>query len=216
MRVYKLPKIKFPKILSFKGVSFLLVSVLVLSLLIILFLSKSLNLSKAGILLQDRKLTASLKIAEKDDQAFKEFLRNLGVQENLTGDITLTVDETTAGQLQQFLPQDTVLKISGKSIEFSSDNLSFFEIFTKRFINSGEELQSAQNEGSLKVKDLGEGKFEIEIDNPEQVINSATLSGKLKISKEEEASGIWQSFAKLAKIKVRVGPHSLWGVVTLR
>ncbi|OGE69253.1 hypothetical protein A3J21_02960 [Candidatus Daviesbacteria bacterium RIFCSPLOWO2_02_FULL_43_11] len=103
------------------------------------------------------------------------------------------------------------MKVRPKSIELNS------QVPPDLVGKAAEEkfLQSASGDGNIKVKDLGGGSFEVEIDNPEQVLASATMSGKLKLSQEASDSSLWQMLAKLAKIKLKVDRNTLWGVVVL-
>lgn len=167
--------------------------------------------SKAEVFIEDEQVVASFHITSKDQGDLKEFTKNLGVEGDFTKGLAVTLDRESLAYLRNFLPLETTLEIGPKSIKFGSSEPIFFGQGLEEKL-----LRSAQEEGSFKVRDLGGGNFEIEIDNPEQVLSSATESGKLKFSQGTKEQDLWQILSKLAKIKLKVGGRTIFGAVILR
>lgn len=168
--------------------------------------------SKARVFIDGQKVFATFTIAPKDRESLEKFSRNLGLEEDFTKGVAVGLDEQSVNFLKNFLPKEVNLQIRPKSIEFQSQ----VPLGLLSQVSEEKFLQSASGDGNFKVKDLGGGSFEVEIDNPEQVLSSATASGQLKLSQEASDRSLWQMLAKLAKIKVSVDRHTLWGVVVLR
>lgn len=160
--------------------------------------------SKAQVFLDGQQVVATFTVVPKDRENVEQFSRNLGLEEDFTRGIAVSLDEQSVSFLKNFLPKEINLRIRPKSIEFGAQLLAEDEL-----------LLSATGEGSFKVQDFGGGSFEVEIDNPEQVLSSATRSGKLRLSQGALDRSLWQMLSKLAKIKVSVDGHTLWGVVVL-
>lgn len=103
------------------------------------------------------------------------------------------------------------LKFQPKIISF--DNKKTFNPFD---LSKADLLENPSLGGDIKVLSLGENGYSVVIDNPEKVINDATMSGKLKLSEELTNSKWWQVLPKLAKIKLNIDDGSLNGTVILK
>ncbi len=203
----KLPKIR--KLFAL-GIALILTTIILAGYL--LGVQNIFDNSKAQVYIEGGKLAATFNIAPKDRESLEKFSRNLGLEEDFTKGVVVGLDEQSLNFLKNFLPREVNLKVRPKSIEFQSQApLSLLSQTSEEKF-----LQSASGDGNIKVKDLGGGSFEVEIDNPEQVLASATASGKLKLSQEAADRNLWQILAKLAKIKVSVDGRALWGDVVLR
>lgn len=103
------------------------------------------------------------------------------------------------------------LKFQPKVISF--DNKKTFNPFV---LPKDNPLENPSLEGNIKVLPLGENGYSVIIDNPEKVINEATMSGKLNLSEELTNSKWWQLLVKLAKIELKIDNDLLSGVIILK
>ncbi|KKS69148.1 hypothetical protein A3A14_01820 [Candidatus Daviesbacteria bacterium RIFCSPLOWO2_01_FULL_43_38] len=204
-------QLKLPEIRKFfaLGVALILATIILAGYL--LGVQNIFDNSRAQVYIEGEKVVATFTIAPKDRESLEQFSGNLGLEGDFTKGVVVGLDEQSLSFLKNFLPREVNLKVRPKSIELNS------QVPPDLVGKAAEEkfLQSASGDGNIKVKDLGGGSFEVEIDNPEQVLASATMSGKLKLSQEASDSSLWQMLAKLAKIKLKVDRNTLWGVVVL-
>lgn len=166
--------------------------------------------SKVKVSLSGQKIQAEFEIAPFDRDNLENFSRRLGVSDEFVKGVSLDIDEETAEKLEAFLPAEASMRVLPDRVEFSGNGREASEISI-----DDETLQSAALGGALKVEELGGGNFRIEIDNPKQVLSEATASGKLRLSPSLTTAEFWQLIAKVARIKLKVGGHSLEGVVAL-
>lgn len=167
--------------------------------------------SRAKIYLSRHKVVAEFQIAPYDRENLGKFTHTLGAGDAFAQGFSAEVDEQTAESLKTFLPIEVKMNIFPGKIDFSSNGQSSLS----RLSEGSEIFQSAAGEGALKVEDLGGRNFQIEIENPKQVLSQATVSGKLRLSQSLSTSGFWQLAAKLAKIKLKVNDRFLEGTVVL-
>lgn len=168
--------------------------------------------STAKVSLSGQRVVVNFKISSFDRGNLAQFVQNLGVSDDFTKGLSVTVDEQTAKSLEGFLPQEVTLRVLPKEIRFESAGWGGFSRSTLDY----KTLESAYREGKIEVIDLGGGKFEIKIENPGKVLSEATTSGKLRLSEQLTKEGLWQILSKFARIDLEVSKKVLEGSAVLR
>lgn len=183
-------------------------------------IQKSFNPSLASFTLDKTDLKIRFKIVSSDKDAFKSFIKNLGLNNVEEAEINIKLGNETAEFLNTMMqrnhlavgePVNLNLRILSKEIDF--DNKKIFGPFdsTSEYL-----LESPSGLGSIKTDVLGENSYSIEIDNPAKAMAEGTLSGKLKLSDKLIDSGWWQVLTKLAKINLKIEDGALTGAIFLK
>lgn len=167
--------------------------------------------SKVRVFLSGQQVVTQFQITPFDQENLTKFSQSLEFGEDFVQGFTISIDDKTSDSLKDFLPLEASLKILPKEVMFSSNG---WNGLSKIPLNN-ELFQSAYQEGKIKVEDLGGGNFQIDIENPAQVLSDATISGKLRLSEQLIKGGLWQRLSKFARISLKVGNRSVEGVATL-
>jgi hypothetical protein len=182
------------------------------------FESKFLNLfsqnpfkkqSQTRVTLSDHKLNFKFDIAEQDSRKFSAFLSNLNSGKNKVQSVSISLDENAVDVLVPVLPADLNLQIGEKSIEFSNKSLGGLQnALVKNDINF------STMGGTLKAKFSDTTKYQIQIENPDRLVNHATSSGILTLSSKLE--GLFKTLPEIATIELNVSGKALSGKIVLK
>lgn len=164
--------------------------------------------SKANIFIKDKNLSITFQINDKDQANLNKFINNLGVDNKFTEGVSLELDQDSLNLISQSLPAEVNLAFEDKQLEFSSKNLPS--------LNSSLPIKSYQfatEDAKLELKYTTANDYSLEISEPQKLIQSATYSGKMHLSKQLE--GLFPIMSKIARIKIRASGKSLQGNIFL-
>lgn len=161
--------------------------------------------SEANITLEGQDLDLTFNILPQDQQMANEFSQSLGVDNSWEQGIKVVISSQAEDFIKNYLPLKVNLNFTAKRLQFSSEpnNASLTE----------PNLIPATSSAGVKLGELTDSGYQVEIDDPSLVFNQAAERGQIRIS--PKAAAIWQLLAKLAKITVKLRPHSLIGEIDL-
>lgn len=165
--------------------------------------------SQVNISLTDLKLNFNFELIEEDEEKFRNFISNwFGVDEEVKN-LSLEIDEDLKAMLLPNLPADLDLKISDKTIEFKSKSSLILQ--TALIKN---DFEFATGSGKLFVKYSDPLRYELKIENPNDLVFYATSFGILTAS--ERLDGLFKSLPQVATIELNVNGKSISGSIVLK
>lgn len=197
---------------------FLLFFILILALIsiyILQFNSKFLDTkilqkkSIASIYTQNNNLKIDFNLTNSDKDKAIAFSNNLGVSSDFLEGLTLTLDPNSLDQIKSNLPLEVNLEFNDKSLNLTN--------FSNVNLNSSIPTQNyeiATGSGRLTFKTRGSKDYDLTILDPDEVVNYATSSGKLYLSKQIEQ--LFPMLSKIAKITLVVKDKNVSGVILLK
>lgn len=168
--------------------------------------------STAQINLEGQDVTVNFKINKEDQTKLEQFSQNLGVGNEWTKGISLSLDEQTVLLLQTYLPSEVKLNIEPNKIVFSSQTKENSTFIDPQMLSTSSPSAEAQK---IHMENLSDG-YSVEITDPDQVLTQAVNTGQVKLSDKLTSQGLWQLLAKLDRIKLEVHGHDLSGEILLR
>lgn len=165
--------------------------------------------SRLNISLTDLKVNLDFNLTEEDKPKFQEFIGNwFGVTEEVKN-VSLGVDKGLKAFLLPNLPAELALKISEKSLEFVGQNSPGLQ---NALINT--DLEFATGSAKLSLKYLDATRFQLAIENPDDLVYYATSSGMITAS--DKVEGLFKSLPRVATIEVNVNGKNISGKVVLK
>lgn len=165
--------------------------------------------SELKVSLVDKKLNLTFEILEEDKSAFNAFVNNwFGVNEEIKT-LSFGIDDNIAQALKPSLPTNLSLKITDKSL---SVNSAIIPGLQNALIKSDFELATGSSRLELEYSDPS--KYQLKIEDPMDLANYATESGKLTASKKLE--GLFKSLPKVATMDLSVNGKNISGSIVLK
>ncbi|MBI4039844.1 hypothetical protein HY389_00630 [Candidatus Daviesbacteria bacterium] len=166
--------------------------------------------STARIYLEGQILKVNFKIVSQDLPKIEQFSQNLGISSSWTQGITVTLDEASIAKLQPYLPQEVNLSVGERKLLLQNTNPP--TTLVSSLPKQNQEI--ATGGGRLKLNAFASQGYEIEISSPSGLLNEATRTGSLKLSKKLDD---WLGLVdKIANIKVRMSQNFLSVDLNLR
>ncbi|MBI2011365.1 hypothetical protein HYS91_01220 [Candidatus Daviesbacteria bacterium] len=165
--------------------------------------------SKASIYTNGNNLKIDFKISNKDMSKAVDFSNRLKIGTSWVEGIEIDLDSESIQKLNQHLPLEVALDFQNKGLAFKSNSRSI--------LNSGlpgESFELASNSGKLSFKSQAGGDYAISVKNPTALIQHATESGKLFISKKLD--GLFPILNKVDTISIDVRGKNLTGSILLK
>lgn len=157
----------------------------------------------------DSKIKLAFDLTEEDKPKFRSFIRNWFGTEEEVSDLSFGIDNNMISMLSQNVPVALKLTISDKSLSFNSSILSGLQ---NPLIKSDFEL--ATGSSKLNVEYSDSSKYQLKLENPYDLVNYATASGKLTASSKLE--GLFKSLPKVSTIELNVNGKSISGQIILK
>lgn len=171
-------------------------------------LSKFLPVSYADFSVSSGKTNLTFFIDPKDEKTYKALISELGVDE--AKNISFQFDDKTTQFLSKLSPQRlTITFLNDKDIRFSSEKLPGLPSAL-----SGKNIQFATKSGTLNINYQDEKDFVLYTKNPDVLLEEATKSGRVYLSKE--IGDIFPIASKVATMKVSVDSGAVSGEITLK
>jgi hypothetical protein len=159
--------------------------------------------------LVDSKISLSFDLIEEDKLKFVSFINNwFGVDEEIQT-LSFGIDDNLATMVSQNLPVNLNLKVSDKSIEFNSLMVAGLQNTLVK-----NDIEFATGSSKLNAQVTDSSKYQIRIDDPEDLLNYATASGMLTTSAKIE--GLFKTFPKVATIELNVNGKNISGKIVLK
>lgn len=165
--------------------------------------------STAEISISGEKLVIKFNILDKDKKAVSDFSSNLNVRDNWIEGISLSLDKKSLDGLAPILPAKVNLKFTSKRADFISSDLP-----SLRTSAGSTKYEFSTGSAGLKLNMRGEQDYGLEINKPEQLLNYATMSGQITLSKKLDP--VFPLFSKIARIELRVNGKNINGFVELK
>jgi len=165
--------------------------------------------SRLNISLTDSKVNLNFNLTEEDKPKFLAFIRNwFGITEEVKN-ISLGLDKNLKTFLAPNLPADLNLKISEKSLEFTGQNTPGLQ---NALIKT--DLEFSTGSARLSLKYLDASRFQLAIENPEDLVYYATSSGVVTAS--DKLEGLFKSLPRVATIDMNVNGKNISGRIILK
>jgi len=155
------------------------------------------------------RLVFQFKIIDSDKSKVEMLSQRLGIRSNWTEGASITLNQESLVQLAPLLPIEADIRFEGNDILISKVGLGS--------LNSSlpdAEFEYASGSGSLKLKSQGMQNFDLSIVNPNQVLRSASESGKLYLSRQ--LGGIMLLLDQVQTIDLKVNGDSLLGKIRIK
>lgn len=165
--------------------------------------------SRVQASLIDSKLNLNFDLIPEDKAKFALFVKNWFGADQEVKTLSFGIDENMEAMLSQNLPVNLKLRVSEKSLEFNSDVVAGLQ---NPLIKS--DIEFATGSAELKGQVTDSSKYQIRIDNPADLLNYATASGKLVASSKIE--GLFKTLSKVATIELNVNGKSISGSIKLK
>lgn len=165
--------------------------------------------SSVNVSLDGSKLNLGFDITEEDKPKFREFVNNwFGSNEEIKN-LSFGLDENIIPILNPSLPIGLNLKISPKALEFRSQSIpSLQDALIKN------DFEFATGSSVLSVKYFSPSKYQVGIENPDDLAFYATSSGVLTRSSNIE--GLFKRLSKVATIELSVSSKNIAGKIVLK
>lgn len=159
--------------------------------------------------LVDSKLNLNFDLILEDKAKFASFIENwFGTNEEITS-LSFGVDENIKKILNQNLPVDLKLTITDKSLVFNSSLVAGLQ---NPLIKS--DIEFATGSSKLDIQYTDSAKYQLKIEDPADLANYATASGKLTASTKLE--GLFKTLPKVATIELNVSGKNISGSIKLK
>lgn len=171
---------------------------------------RSLNPSQVNISLEKTDLKIRAKINPADSTNIESFFRTLEIENPGESELDIKLGDQAASYIEKIMLKNNLITDNSRLVNLNlkiSTNQIYFDnkkVFGPFDISEENLLDNPSDSGNLRIKELGDSEYLIEIDNPEKVLAEGTLSGKLKLSDNLLDSKWWQILSKLAKINLKV------------
>jgi hypothetical protein len=168
-----------------------------------------LEASTAEFFIQEGYLKFNFKVTNNDKLKAIEFNRRLGVGGDYLEGISFKLDPDSLNKLQPIMPIHVNLNIDDDKVTFSSKGSN---LLSPGF--SGQNYNIATGSGKLSFQAKDSQSFDLQIQDPEPVLQYATGSGQLHLS--SKLNPMFPILQKVATIKVSVDGKNVNGEVTLK
>lgn len=165
--------------------------------------------SQVNVSIVDNKLNLNFELIDEDKTPFKSFINNwFGVDEEVKS-LSFGIDENLKSQIAPNLPVDLNMEVSEKQLDFKSQSISPLQ---NPLVKT--DIDFATGSGSLKVKYTDNSKYQIQIENPDELVRYATSSGILAVS--SKISGLFQTLPKISTIELILNGKNIAGKIVLK
>lgn len=165
--------------------------------------------SQVNVSLVDSKLNLNFELIPEDELRFASFIRNwFGIDERVKT-VSFGIDENMTNALKANLPVNLKLIVDERSLGFNSNIVSGLK---NPLINSDVEFATGSSKMNAQVTDSS--RYQIKLENPEDLVNYATSSGMLTTSSKIE--GLFKSLSKVATIELNVNGKNISGKIVLK
>lgn len=208
----KASKKKFPEFKVNRVLLLSIVSVVVLALIgVTVFLNYTgfFDTSQATIFANQGGVGFKFNIAKKDQVKAEEFAQSLGMGDSWQKNMSLKFDSETMNKLNGSLPVTLVLNFKDNEIDFQTPGVKFLNTGS-----SGSDFTFASGSGMLKMHQVSDKTFSLNLKNPGDLEQSATESGQIYLSPQIEQ--LFQVGQKIDTIDLRVDSGNIAGSIKLK
>jgi hypothetical protein len=165
--------------------------------------------SSTDLYIEDGYLKFKSKITNNDKLKVIEFNRRLGVSGDYLEGVAIKLDPDSLSKLQPLMPVHV-------SLDFDNDRVNFFSqgknLLSPGF--SGQNANISTGSGKLSFQANNAQSFNLEIQDPEPVLQYATQSGQLHLS--SKLNGLFPILDRVAIINLTVNGKNINGEVKLK
>lgn len=165
--------------------------------------------SIAELSLDSGKLSIKFNIDQDDLILANNLSSNLGIDNKWQQGLSFELDDSTASKLKPLLPAKLNIKFFANKLLLSTSGLPNLKTALSK-----KEFNFATGAAYLKVTYASETNYSLQINDPIPLVNFATVSGKLTLSKKTE--GLFPILKRIAKIEFEVNGKSVSGVILLK
>jgi hypothetical protein len=165
--------------------------------------------SQAKLFVEEGSLKINFQITPEDEKSLKFFNQKLGVSDSYLQGIALKIDEATQKKLQSFLPVHLDLQIGEDKIMFDSGILTGF---ASSLVT--ETTEFATGSSKLKMSQYSPTQMEVDINQPEPLLQYATSSGQFVLS--DKLQPLYPILGRVSAIKMSVNGKSVSGKVKIK
>lgn len=173
--------------------------------------------SLATLYIDDNKVKVKFNIADKDRLDALEFSRKLGASEAWMEGISLDLDSGTRNKLSQVLPLELFVSFRKDSLKFKSTQSSFAAKFKNKALQSAQsksDFEFATGSGKISLKSQNERDFSLDIKDPSPLLQYATESGQIYLSKK--VYDMFPISGNIARIEISVNGKDVSGEILLK
>ena len=172
------------------------------------YFDRFLPISYVDFKVSSGKTNLTFSIDKKDEENYKAFLNNLGVSE--TPSLSFQLDDKTTQFLSGLAPQRfNITFINDKDMKFNSVQLPALPSAL-----SGKSIDFATKSATLNIHYQDEKDFTFAAKDPGVLLEEATKSSKVYVSKEIQE--LFPIASKVATMKVSVDSGSVSGEILLK
>lgn len=165
--------------------------------------------SSVDVFIEGNHLNFKFKIVKKETPNFSKFAQNLGVNLSVFDNLSLELDKDSLEKISSILPVTLFLEIDPKSIKFSDKSLN-----PLKSAISKSTFNFATGSGKLELNSESAQDFYINITDPKPLLEYATASGQINLSKK--TYDMFPILSKIARMELRVNGRSMSGEFVLR
>ncbi|MBI2022166.1 hypothetical protein HYS93_04810 [Candidatus Daviesbacteria bacterium] len=167
--------------------------------------------SFAKVYLESNKLKIDFVFSQNGRQKAIAFSQKLALGDDWVDGLSFELDGQTVTSLKDYLPTQLVLNFSGQDLTFSSQNRSLNLLknsLTKK------QYYFATHSAQIAFETASDQDFSLEMTNPKQLLDYATSSSQLNLSKKAEL--LFPLSDRIAKILLKASGKNLSGQITLK
>lgn len=162
--------------------------------------------SFADISVLNNNLIIKFSFAEVNRGQIQSLSNKLGLDNGFLDGISVELDQESAGMLSGFLPVRLFIYMDKQNLNLRTDK---FALPMPDVSNTIYEISTGS--ASLKLKSGSKQDFLVEINGPYDILNFATSSGMVHISKK--ADGLFPIIQKLSTIYISASGKSMEGAI---
>lgn len=165
--------------------------------------------SEVKVSLIDSKITLNFEIIGEDKPQFTQFIKNwFGTDEEIKS-VSFGIDEKLSGALKSNLPVDLNMTINDKSINFNSQLIPGLQNALIK-----KDIEFASGSGKFNAQFTDSSKYQINLENPADLVDYATSSGILTASSKLDP--LFKTLPKVATIELNVNGKNISGQIVLK
>lgn len=165
--------------------------------------------SEVKVSIIDSKVHLNFEITEEDKAKFASFIKNWFNTDEEIKSLSFGIDEQMTSALKSNLPVELNLTISDKSLNFNSQLIPGLQNALIK-----KDIEFASGSGKLNAQFTDSSKYQINLENPADLVDYATSSGVLTASSKLEP--LFKTLPKVATIELNVNGRNISGKIVLR
>lgn len=165
--------------------------------------------SEVEVSLVDSKINLNFEIIGEDKPQFAQFIKNWFNTDEEIKSLSFGIDEKLSAALKSNLPVELNMTITDKSLNFNSQLIQGLQNALIK-----KDIEFASGSGKLNAQFTDSSKYQINLENPADLVDYATSSGVLTAS--SKLAPLFKTLPKVATIELNVNGKNISGQIKLK